>query len=361
MNAEAAVARDHEAGEPAQPVSRCTPKARAGRDRADRTTGPTSSADIARSRRCSTTLASARTRATSPTRRRRRRPPVHHAGRAEPRSLRRIAMSQFGPPDHAGLVASAESDDRGADERAAGGPRRAHGDRRRRRPRVSPAGRRHLRPAWCPARRTNRSSKDGPTRSPAAGRRLRRTGGAARAEPEDSGGRRLPGRARRPPPQGAEPTTCCHGSPTRRRRTAWRTWTWSSTGVLMLVAGHETTVNLISNGTLTMLRRPDLLERLRSEPEISLRFVEELLRFEPPVQYLPTGWPPPTIEIGGVTIPKGVADRPAARRGEPRPGSLRQPGPVRSRTAPTTSTSASAVASTTASVPRWRVWKGSSH
>ena len=77
-----------------------------------------------------------------------------------------------------------------------------------------------------------------------------------------------------------------------------------STGVLMLVAGHETTVNLISNGTLLMLRRPDLRERLRSEPEISLRFVEELLRFEPPVQYIPRVAAAP-IEIGGVTIPKG--------------------------------------------------------
>ena len=77
-----------------------------------------------------------------------------------------------------------------------------------------------------------------------------------------------------------------------------------ATGVLMLVAGHETTVNLISNGTLLMLRRPDLRERLRSEPEISLRFVEELLRFEPPVQYTLRVAAAP-IEIGGVTIPKG--------------------------------------------------------
>ena len=77
-----------------------------------------------------------------------------------------------------------------------------------------------------------------------------------------------------------------------------------ATGVLMLVAGHETTVNLISNGTLLMLRRPDLRERLRSEPEISLRFVEELLRFEPPVQYTLRVAAAP-IEIVGVTIPKG--------------------------------------------------------
>ena len=102
-----------------------------------------------------------------------------------------------------------------------------------------------------------------------------------------------------------------------------------STGVLMLVAGHETTVNLISNGTLLMLRRPDLRERLRSEPEISLRFVEELLRFEPPVQYIPPGGRRADRDRRR-DHPEGVADHPAAGRGEPRPGSVRQPGPVRS-------------------------------
>ena len=132
-----------------------------------------------------------------------------------------------------------------------------------------------------------------------------------------------------------------------------------STGVLMLVAGHETTVNLISNGTLLMLRRPDLRERLRSEPEISLRFVEGLLRFEPPVQYIPRVAAAP-IEIGGVTIPKG--------RGSsccwPRRAATRTSSTIRTssiRTARTSSTTASAVASTTASVPRWRGSKGSSH
>ena len=102
-----------------------------------------------------------------------------------------------------------------------------------------------------------------------------------------------------------------------------------ATGVLMLVAGHETTVNLISNGTLLMLRRPDLRERLRSEPEISLRFVEELLRFEPPVQYIPPGGRRADRDRRR-DHPEGIADHPAAGRGEPRPGPLRQPGPVRS-------------------------------
>jgi cytochrome P450 len=78
-----------------------------------------------------------------------------------------------------------------------------------------------------------------------------------------------------------------------------------ATGVLLLVAGHETTVNLISNGVLTMLRHPHLLERLRDQPSIALRFVEELLRMEPPVQYLPNRVAMTDIDVGGTTIPKG--------------------------------------------------------
>jgi cytochrome P450 len=78
-----------------------------------------------------------------------------------------------------------------------------------------------------------------------------------------------------------------------------------ATGVLLLVAGHETTVNLIANGTLTMLRHPHLLARMRDDPSTAPRFVEELLRMEPPVQYLPNRIAMADIEIGGTTIPKG--------------------------------------------------------
>ncbi|WP_336048263.1 cytochrome P450 [Streptomyces sp. CA2R101] len=79
-----------------------------------------------------------------------------------------------------------------------------------------------------------------------------------------------------------------------------------TTSVLLLIAGHETTVNLITNGILTLLRHPDQLARLRGEPALMPRAVEELLRYEPPVQMLPQRTPLADIEVAGVTVPKGA-------------------------------------------------------
>jgi len=78
-----------------------------------------------------------------------------------------------------------------------------------------------------------------------------------------------------------------------------------STAFLLLVAGHETTVNLIANGTLTLLRHPDLLERMRRDPDLVIRTVEELLRYEPPVHFVPWRATLDDIEIAGTTIPAG--------------------------------------------------------
>ncbi|MEU2339910.1 cytochrome P450 [Streptomyces sp. NPDC006654] len=78
-----------------------------------------------------------------------------------------------------------------------------------------------------------------------------------------------------------------------------------STAVLLLIAGHETTVNLITNGMLTLLRHPEVLARLRDDPGLSVRIVEELLRYEPPVQLLPQRTCITDVEVHGVTIPKG--------------------------------------------------------
>ncbi|MEY2247769.1 cytochrome P450 [Streptomyces sp. BF23-18] len=80
-----------------------------------------------------------------------------------------------------------------------------------------------------------------------------------------------------------------------------------STAALLLIAGHETTVNLITNGMLTLLRNPDALRRLRADPRLAVPIVEELLRFEPPVQLVPQRTTLADIEVRGVTIPKGAS------------------------------------------------------
>jgi cytochrome P450 len=54
--------------------------------------------------------------------------------------------------------------------------------------------------------------------------------------------------------------------------------------LLLLVAGHETTVNLIGNGVLALLRAPDQLNLLRRAPDLVAGVVDELLRFDSPVQ-----------------------------------------------------------------------------
>ena len=79
-----------------------------------------------------------------------------------------------------------------------------------------------------------------------------------------------------------------------------------TTSVLLLIAGHETTVNLTANGILTLLRHPAMLERLRAEPQWAMAVVEELLRYEPPVQYLPNRFALEDIQVGSVTIPRGA-------------------------------------------------------
>ncbi|MEV0346282.1 cytochrome P450 [Nonomuraea sp. NPDC050680] len=97
------------------------------------------------------------------------------------------------------------------------------------------------------------------------------------------------------------------------------------TGALLLIAGHETTVNLISNGMLTMLRNPWLLERLRKEPDLAIHTIEELLRYEPPVHFLPNRVALDDIPIAGVTIPKGSPIILALASGSRDPAHLRDP------------------------------------
>jgi cytochrome P450 len=78
-----------------------------------------------------------------------------------------------------------------------------------------------------------------------------------------------------------------------------------STVVLLLVAGHETTVNLIGNGMLALLLNPEQLEKLKRDPALMKPAVEELLRFVNPVQ-LVNRYAIEKIRIAGQEIPAGA-------------------------------------------------------
>lgn len=74
---------------------------------------------------------------------------------------------------------------------------------------------------------------------------------------------------------------------------------------ILLIAGHETTVNLIGSGTLALLEHPDQLERLRLEQGVIKPAIEELLRFVCPVEMATERYTREDITIAGTTIPRG--------------------------------------------------------
>ena len=78
-----------------------------------------------------------------------------------------------------------------------------------------------------------------------------------------------------------------------------------ATSINLLFAGHETTTNLIGNGMLALLRHPDQLELLRRRPELLPGAIEELLRYDSPVQRV-RRITTRDIVIGGRDIPKGT-------------------------------------------------------
>jgi cytochrome P450 len=78
-----------------------------------------------------------------------------------------------------------------------------------------------------------------------------------------------------------------------------------ATCVLLLVAGHETTVGLISNAILALLRHPDQFALLRAHPELASAAVEETLRYDAPVQ-LTGRVARDVLQVGGVTARDGA-------------------------------------------------------
>jgi cytochrome P450 PksS len=74
---------------------------------------------------------------------------------------------------------------------------------------------------------------------------------------------------------------------------------------LLLIAGHETTVNLIGNGMLALLRHPDQLKRLGDEPGMIKVAVEELLRFDGPLETATERYAREDVEVAGTIIRRG--------------------------------------------------------
>jgi cytochrome P450 len=75
--------------------------------------------------------------------------------------------------------------------------------------------------------------------------------------------------------------------------------------MLLLIAGHETTVNLIGNGLLALLTHPEQLALVRERPDLLPSAVEEFLRWDSPVHSTPVRFAAEDVEYSGVTIPAG--------------------------------------------------------
>jgi cytochrome P450 len=75
--------------------------------------------------------------------------------------------------------------------------------------------------------------------------------------------------------------------------------------MILIVAGHETTVGLIGNAVLNLLGHPDQLERVRSDPSLLPGAIEEVLRYEGPVERSLNRWAATDVELGGQTIRRG--------------------------------------------------------
>lgn len=76
--------------------------------------------------------------------------------------------------------------------------------------------------------------------------------------------------------------------------------------MMLLIAGHETTINLIGNGLLALLTHPDQLDLLRRRPELLPSAIEEFLRWDSPVHSTPARFAAEDVEYSGITIPAGA-------------------------------------------------------
>ncbi len=73
--------------------------------------------------------------------------------------------------------------------------------------------------------------------------------------------------------------------------------------ILLLIAGHQTTINLIANGILALMRHPDRWQRLKQDPSLIVKATEEILRYDGPVKRAPR-IAATDFELGGKTVRK---------------------------------------------------------
>ena len=98
--------------------------------------------------------------------------------------------------------------------------------------------------------------------------------------------------------------------------------------ILLIVAGHETTVNLIGNGALALLQHPEQLAKLKADPSLIEAAVEELLRYDGPVDRATMRFAAEDVELGGQLIQRGQAVAVALTSANRDPDQFAQPDEV---------------------------------
>ena len=104
-----------------------------------------------------------------------------------------------------------------------------------------------------------------------------------------------------------------------------------STVIVLLNAGHEATVNTLGNGIRALMHHRDQWQRLVDGSVPAAAALEELIRYDPPLQLFERWVLEDGVEVGGSRDPARREDRDAVRRGEPRPAGLPRAGSLRCR------------------------------
>ena len=134
----------------------------------------------------------------------------------------------------------------------------------------------------------------------------------------------------------------------------------AANAMLLLIAGHDSTVNTIAHCVLTLCATPESIELLREQPELIPKAVEEVLRLQSAVQFFPSRSATADVEVGGTVIPAGSAVHLVYGAANRDPSGFRTPRRSRS-SARTISTWAGVAACTVASAVHSPAWRSTSH